>query len=167
MPAKPKRIDINPQFLNIHVNESAANTWTTQEASTPVFKQISKDTALVMEILKIYFHQVNVGEQGANDQHNMVICDRDLASYPDPDNAAVIAWYRQSSHVATSGAHSIEFPKEVDLTDGNGNGVLYGRQKIYLGIKGNSQASALEGGVKILYRLKEVSASELIGIIQE
>lgn len=167
--------DINPQFMNGKVIESAANTFTQAEISLPVVHDLGNGKALVVELLKVFYElssvepidntSVTLSAQITKDsQAAMILLENASCIFRVIKNLYLFDTGATDATVTvqrTSGMHI------HDYTDGNGNGYLLGKTKIFLGIKGTAFVGANVFRVKLLYRMKQVSAQELIGIIQE
>lgn len=158
--------DVYPQFLRGSVTESAANTYTQEELSTPVPVKLPNNKYLVMNILKVMVEL----QMGACDDGDVVashLADRSHSAVQSPSTAGVIV---NASHAAVgaiaNGVVNRTIPIVFDLSDGNGHGLLYGKSKIYLGAKGTSQASATTARYAILYTLVEVAPEEYLGMIE-
>lgn len=160
-----RTFDLNPQFLRLVVTESAANTFTEADFPTPVM-QIGNGKLLVMEMLRI-LADVPIGDLVNGDAVYAAIYDRARTSIPGIADHGVL--FRMSSYatITTSGGTNDRSLVQVDLTDGAGNGLLYARDTIRIAIAGGSQGSALQFQAAILYRMKEISAEEYIGIVND
>lgn len=168
-------VDVNPQFLNLAVSESAANTFTQAELQTPVIPQWTDGKAMVMEILKIFVELgnpdiVNVTITGATAQITKVSRTA-IITLNDPD---CIIKREKYTHVFDTGATDATVFRQYedqldcyDLTDGAGNGYLFAKQKIYIAIQCSNCTAVKTVRAKILYRLKAVSTQEYIGIVGE
>jgi hypothetical protein len=165
--------DENPQFLRGKVTMTASNTYTELAINCPVLQSYGNERAVVLEILRVFF-QLSAIEQipVAAVRLEVHLADKtqtDLISIGDPGCIAV------GDHGMTNtGARTVETlgspitirnPIVMELTDGKGNGILYGKNQIFLGITSTGMTSAKSAKVAILYRLKEVSAGELVGIL--
>lgn len=175
MVTKKGLVDVNPQFLRQRVVESAANTYTEAEINMPVVQNYEGDYAMVLELLKViaYLTQPDL----VNAVNTLVaahLSDKVNTAVVLPHDASCICPFERDTRCldtsggtdATITAVGAPNPIVIDFTDSNGNGILYGKQKLYLGIKGTNNSAAKQLSVMILYRMKKVKASELIGIIQ-
>lgn len=164
------RIDVNPQLLTLEVTEDAANTYTQSRTATPVVSTLANGKALVMELLKIWFSfSVDAGQDG--DAVHIELSSSVSAALQGEGSGELLCRISITNRFTTSGSKTnILYPAMgiiYDMTDGNGNGLLYGNREIFLAVQGVSQGSAEFATCKLLYRLKEVSATELIGILQQ
>jgi len=165
--------DVKPQFFRGYVIQSAANTYTEKAWTTPVIPSLGKGKALVMELLKIFLNMdpAEIIDAAASQVH-CHIADRSDTTIRGWDQSHILASYKEvirtvdtaatdGTIVARSTAGNIVF----DLTDNNGNGVLFAKKEVYIAINSGVQVSTKTATFAILYRLVEVSAEELIGII--
>jgi len=70
--------------------------------------------------------------------------------------------------LVTTGAMYEQFPIHIDLTDGDGNGMLIATQTIVVNGANTSGTAAVARTytAKVLYRLIEVGIQEYVGIVQ-
>lgn len=156
-----QRMDLHPQWLRLPlITESAANTFTEGTVATPLLTE----AGYVMEILKI-FAVHPMGDQAATEGIRFAVYDRTKTSMPNFTDNGVLKHSRYQNVLTTSGGLENYGNHCDDYTDGNGNGVLYGKKNIYAGIQGQNQASPLTLEVAILYRLVKVDPEELISLI--
>lgn len=177
MPASNKRMDKHPQFLNIRATESAPNTYTSRSVRTPVVRGfgISGEKAIVMEILKIFMNCamsdiVNDTVTAVNIQLTKHV-QTAILNVDDPE---IIAMRTKTTYCYDTGTTDATIVTsdpgewlEWDLSDGQGNGWLFAYEEIHLGVHSLLNANVKEGGAKILYRMVEVTASELLGLLGE
>lgn len=159
------RKDVNPQFLAIGVLESAANTFTEGEIPTPNIAE----AGYVMEILKVYAEIAKTDKSIfiAADQVDIALYDRTRTERAFLSEAGMICTWRIHCFVDTSGGHFQSLQKEWDFTDSGGNGFLYGKKKLYAYTQGFSSSEATRISFRILYRLKKVAVTELVGLVQD
>lgn len=78
--------------------------------------------------------------------------------------------YVSSIAASTDSANISDFSTPIDLTDGVGHGVLVATDQLFIGAIQSAAASPITGSdtisVRILYRWKDVSVTEYIGIVQ-
>lgn len=159
--------DVNPQFFNMNVDESAANTYTETEFQTPVHEAPGGGRNS-MEIMKIIY-ELEDPDNEAN-QNNTTIShithttEADTLALNDRESLMVM---KNINHNIVSGVQLIEYPRVIDLTDGKGNGVIYPHKAMFVAVKGIGNAGATTFRVKILYKFKRVTAQELIGFFQD
>lgn len=160
--------DEKPQFLNINLTMSAANTYTQTTMPLPISPVISGKAgyARVIEILKLFVFMLadTLVEDGS------IQCQLTTASksgYVAPNNCEqFVMQFGRDMQLVTSGAIAIETPFVIDLTDGSGNGILIASSNLYFAATSGGQAAALGVGVKILYRFVDVPLAEYIGVVQ-
>lgn len=181
--------DVNPQWFKFPML-NADNTLGTQvisyTAQTPLpgFNAMASNKAVVMEVLKVMFQNEVTNNYGTNAtvwfyQHSL------LAGGPPPNNAYVqdgiatnrslAAWHWRRDMPATADvANNTPVTNlgpsswMIDVTDGAGHGVLLATPNVTYGVR---IADFSDGTINIgnfacafLYRFKEVSLSEYIGI---
>lgn len=167
--------DVNPQFLGLTVTESAANTYTQGTGvATPVVMQMADGRALVMELLKLFVKvsepeivaatRCQVGWQlTRKSQTALLTLDHpDILGYDVTDINSIGARTAEATGCIRSQAI-----QGIDLTDGNGNGILYAGATLYIAVKGVSCTTAKTCALKVLYRLKTVNANELVGMLRD
>lgn len=170
--------DVNPQFLSGSITLSAANTATELTLGTPIVRVgqgASSSRSVIMEILKLWVEMPNVdqdaaGATGRSMQFSMTTTSQgtSIASLSNPRCLASIEDNFRNAFTA-AGTGLLFFnqnPREVDFTDGAGHGVLVATDNIFLQANTSNQAGAATFTFKILYRFKEVSLVEYIGIVQ-
>lgn len=167
--------DVSPQWFQLsNVTLTAANTFNQGTTSIPVQRlAFGRGKSLVMELLKVEFtypewdSNPSAGGQIAN--AGMQLSTTSLAALDD-SNPLVLAFRQQTWRGAFTAAGSYitvsTTPIVADLTDGAGHGVLFAGDTIYLGCNTTAFAGAATFSCRILYRWKEVSLEEYIGIVQ-
>ena len=120
-----------------------------------------------MEVLRIQYEWTN-GVPNANCSQIFTLSTKNFGTTQPTlglGDATVIGRFLLVNDLTTSGMASTTMPYQQDLTDGDGHGVLVGNQNLYwtLTSQGTSQANRI--GVKMLYRAKRISDSELLGIV--
>lgn len=167
--------DVSPQYYTLPQNTlSAANTYTEGTIPTPIPRnRISNGKATVMEILKVYF---NLPEADANNtaggsviSAQAQLTTRSLTAMQQ-NSPSVFAhcekMMRGAFTAAGSYATAIADPFIWDATDGAGHGVLVATDNIYFGCFTAGFTAAQSFNARILYRMKNVSVEEYIGIVQ-
>jgi hypothetical protein len=169
MAKKSGTVDLNPQFLSEYVTQSGANTYTSKTMILPINPGAtisSTGKVRVMELLKIYLDMAK--DTLAEDGYALVqlTYKEQVAILTAVDVEKYIVRLIRKTQLITSGAIMEEFPFVLDLTDGQGNGLLIGQQKLFLGVNTAGQGAALSASIKILYRFKDVNVEEYIGMVQ-
>lgn len=151
--------DKKPQFLNVVSGATPGNNvWYSSLAEAPLLNILTGGTK-VIELLKIQINKI-----GAASLMNFAIGSRNL------NNTNFASFSVAQSHidkafVVTTQMATTENYREIDLTDENGNGQLYPAQQIYVNIGQANQGDYVK--VSFLYRIKNASMSEYIGIINQ
>lgn len=167
--------DINPQYFTLPQNLlSAANTYTEGTIPTPIPRnRVSGGKATVMEILKVYFNlpeaDANSAAGGSVIQAQAQLTTRSLTAMSQ-GNPAVFAHCEKMMRGAFTAAGSyatvIQDPYVWDCTDGAGHGVLVATDNIYFGCLTTGFTGAVTFNARLLYRMKNVSVEEYVGIVQ-
>ncbi len=170
--------DVNPQFISGSLTLSAANTATELTLGTPIVRVgqgSNSSRSVIMEILKVQVEMPNVDQDAAAAtgrafQFSLTTTSQgsSVASLANPRTlVAMETNFRNAFTAAGTGLLFFNInPQEVDLTDGAGHGVLVATDNIYVQANTTNQAAAATFNFKILYRFKEVSLVEYIGIVQ-
>lgn len=169
--------DVNPQWLTLtSLSQTVANTFVQQATNLPISRLPTRSgRAMVMEVLKVWFDFPAPLTGGFSPTGQTTVIYAVLSTSPvgtvDSSDATVFAYADQDFRGAftAGGSYAMAFqsaPVQLDLTDGAGHGILIATDSIYLSLS-SLNASAIAGlGCKILYRWKEVSLEEYIGIVQ-
>lgn len=163
--------DVNPQFLSFTVTQSAGDTTTTKSINTPIFplSNTGKSKGQALEILKVFFYYDLFPSTATGVQEiDIVLSTKNFGTtIPTEEEADSLVF--ASAHIkytfTTSGASSTIYPVVMDLTDGAGHGLLIVAQNIYATLFSAGSSQANQARVKILYRVKEVQTTELLGIL--
>lgn len=171
--------DVNPQFLNGAFALSAANTYTSTTIGTPIVRvgsaNANKGTSIIMEILKIFVNlpPIDLDNAAATDRNAAITFATTAIATGDAtlDNPRVFMQVQHNTRnaftAAGTGILAEDFdPVVVDLTDGAGHGILVATDNIFVSAVTTNQTAASTFRWKILYRFKEVSLVEYIGIVQ-
>lgn len=167
--------DQNPQWLNGYVIESAANTYTEAAIQTPVVNTAGVKP-MVMEILRIFFFGLNTIELRniLDVRKTIVLLKKSQSAMVRPDHPDCIAAVEGDITVIDTAATDGTIvsvgpisPQVIELTDGQGNGYLCGSKQIFLGLQSVNASAVKNASIKILYRLKSVEPTEMLGILSE
>lgn len=172
--------DVNPQFLSGALTLSAANTATELTLGTPIVRVgqgASSSRSVIMEILKLWVDYPSLdADAAAATDRTMRFSVSTTSSGGTPavlslDNPRVLiavqTQLRNAFTAAGTGMLENSFqPQEIDFTDGAGHGVLVATDNIFIQATTLGQAAASTFRFKFLYRFKEVSLVEYIGIVQ-
>lgn len=170
--------DVNPQYLNFTFPAVSSGTVVEVPLGTPIVRvgEAGKDTAIIMEILKIYFEGINEADAAATqDERSIAFSVTTLSSGATPvlvplGNPRCIAAMKRFTNTAFTAAgtgmtENATSPMVWDCTDGAGHGILVATDNIFLQCAVEAAGSVTPGG-KILYRFKKVKLVEYIGIVQ-
>ena len=166
--------DVKPQIMTVGLPfASAINDYSAVEFAVPRIIMGSRDSATVMEILKVWFY---VGIEDASDASSRLagaLSTTQLHAQDDPVSLitmaadAVAPTVFAYAWVDRQGASfSLNLPLELDLTDNNGNGILVATDRIFVTTSMLANTSASTSSVKILYRMVNVGITEYVGIVQ-
>lgn len=166
--------DISPQLLTMNLTMSAANTLTTLEQPLPINRFKEKSGRVVaVEALKIYW---DLGEPDANPAAggSIVVISANLSTAIPANtggtDSRVFSQVQKTVRGAFTAAGSYGMcyydPTVIDLTDGAGHGVVLATDNIFLSVNSAGFAAASTVTAKLLYRFKEISLQEYIGIVQ-
>lgn len=175
MNKKRKLRDVNPQWLKAGLVQTGANATTTSTVNLPIDPTSGSSNPVILEILKVIFDldgnapaavtsSVSVSLGLTTKSTGMDVAAGINSYSADPYVFAFAAWDHFA--FATSVDSMTTTPQVVDLTDGQGNGVLVAVPKVYLTMASTALAAAAYGKVQILYRYKQANLTEWIGLVQ-
>lgn len=167
--------DINPQFMKMMVEMDTINTFKEVEYKTPIIPVIAGNMALVMEILKVFVNNSLIDLDATSPLSNSTLTVQMTRSsqesiLAEDDEDLLIP--RMDKHfikreVGTSVTSHSELLDDkfhyFDLTDGNGNGIIFSGRSLYLGILTGNLGTVVSAGVWVLYRLVKVDMKEFLG----
>lgn len=179
--------DVNPQWLNMLITQTAPDAITTIQFPLPVQRLAQeKKKSLVLEILKVASDLPTL-----NPTAGVFFDFRLYLSTKNPNLPAVFTnalelqlrssgttiWYNSKQTAVDAAGTSTTYgptnePLFDDLTDGAGHGILVATDNLFLTLStvivgsSNSTGVAASATLKILYRWKEVTLEEYIGIVQ-
>lgn len=169
--------DVKPQWLTSTSPFAAgANDYSVQTINVPRIILGQSGVATVMEILRVdwYLGLADLSDEDAlywgflntsltrtqDETSSFATLAEDAA---DPQTFALAA---QDLSFTTSGANSTQIPISLDMTDGNGNGILIATDRLFLVSGTVVNTSVTQATVKILYRMVNVGITEYVGIVQ-
>ena len=166
--------DVNPQFMNLTINESAADTFTQIAQQIPIQRLATMGRAQVMEVLKIFISasEISASTVGVTlRQISVALTTKSFAQAVQLNEPTCFGYYQKTVSNAFSAGGSGTIAQEVepmciDLTDGAGHGFLVASDNIYLQVSSTATTIPVAAYVKILYRWKDVSVQEYVGIVQ-
>ncbi len=161
--------DVKPQLLSFAAAQSAADTTTSVAQALPVLRNFSGPSgrAQIIEVLKVWF-DVSTGFATVNGSVTKFLLGTKnfgttAVTASDP---SIFAFWSMQAISTASGTQLVDRTKLLDLTDGNGNGVLVATDSIFCQIVSASTALANAANVKVLYRVYDAGVTEYVGIVQ-
>ncbi|GAG75379.1 unnamed protein product, partial [marine sediment metagenome] len=169
--------DVNPQWYAAELLQSGTNAVTTKEFANPVARGIfaKSGKATVMEILQIYVEMppFDAIAAAAETQDTRMINLGTKNHGTVAVNLAEPSVFFHESHTrlgAFTEAGTYGYKDDLvycwDLTDGAGHGFLVAGDYIYAQVDSAGYGLAATFYFKILYRFKNVSIKEYVGIVQ-
>jgi hypothetical protein len=165
--------DYNPQYYTMSLLQTAADTSTTAAFPLPVprFQGSGRsDRSTIMEILKVYFIWDDFTAVAAQSAYNcfLTTSNSDGASSAEVfSGGSLIAWSSIDGIFATQvGFQLNNRTTSIDLMDGAGHGFLVATDNVYLSVRTTATGRANTVYTRLLYRLKDVTLQEYIGIVQ-
>lgn len=157
--------DVNPQYMHCSAVQSGADAATTTAFQIPIQRLQNAGRAQVMEILKVFWWSDNATE--IDSQVAAYLTTQSFgATATNYGNTRMIDAFRKIMVLTTSGQVVLESPSIHDLTDNAGHGFLVGTDNIYIQVVSATTSAANQIYCKILYRWKDVSTTEYVGIVQ-
>lgn len=179
--------DVNPQWLNMLITQTGTDANTTIQFPLPVQRLAQeKKKSLVLEILKVLADLPTL-----NPTPGIFFDFRLYLSTKNPNvpvaltqqaelqlrSSGTTIWYTSKQTAVDVGGTSTTYgptnePTWDDLTDGAGHGILVATDNLFLTLStvisaaSNTTGFTASATCKILYRWKEVTLEEYIGIVQ-
>lgn len=165
---------MNPQILTAIATTTAANTYTSGQIILPVPRnRVNGDKVTVIELLKLYW---NLGEPDANPAAAGSV----ITSLAQLSTAVLTAHSPQEPRVISAvekiirgaftaaGTYGTSYfdPLTIDLTDGQGHGIIVATDFLFLAVTSTGFVGNNSAVIKMLYRFKDVNLAEYIGIVQ-
>jgi len=166
--------DVNPQWFNMTTTTIANDTYIQTQFPLPVQRLLQNNRSQVMEVLKVYIQvdpSIGTAATQTNFQKLVQITTKSLTASVTLEEPTLIALARFDSFNAftaagTYAAFGPNNPIVFDLTDGAGHGLLVATDNLYIGYDTNNVGATSKASAKILYRWKNVSETEYVGIVQ-
>jgi len=158
--------DQNPQLLHFTALEESVNTFVAKPFATGVHAPHSKASfATILELLRLY-DQHSIGSIVEADRLRRTLSTRLTTTAPNLQDGGCL-YTNEKIFAFTTGGSALSWDtlNTVDFTDGNGNGLLIAVPELFAGIQGTSQGSVQRFQGMLLYRFKEVSIAEYVGIL--
>lgn len=157
--------DVNPQFMHLTAVQSGADATTTTAFPIPIQRLQNAGRAQVMEILKVAWYMPIAAEVDSSIQGALTTSSFGTTAV-NYGNTRIIDYLQQAKAITTSGTFDDMWPIWHDLTDGAGHGILVGTDNIFIQIVSVASSATNTVYAKILYRWKDVSTVEYVGIVQ-
>jgi len=168
MTSSKMRRDKYPQFFCGILNESAANTFTTQSINIPTNLLMAKgNTRTIIEVLWIDL------QLAGNDGATLSTSDISFSIGSTPtailseDDPRCFGHLQDNIVITTSGLFYDKRQKRIDLQSKDGYGFLIAGDRFHVSVLGGSQTSALALRWRVFYREVGVSVMEYVGIVQQ
>lgn len=167
--------DVNPQWFTLpQLQCSAPNTFTELNVPLPVQRFNTKSgKSLVLEVLKVQFFlpesDTNPSAGGVTQFAQVQLGTiAQLAVSPlNPQNIAVVGRnWRGAFTAGLAYETQTDNPLVIDCTDAAGHGVLVATDSIFIDVNTSGFTGAAIFNQRILYRWKEITLQEYIGIVQ-
>jgi len=160
-------MDVNPQFLSAVVPMVTADIYAEAEIIIPVMRfGFTKGRAQVIEVLKIFYEMPVMSVATPSDVARMQITTQSkdaLVDYNNPD--CIFKRQRLNLENGTPAGFNVVDPfGMVDYTDGAGHGIIIAGTSLFLGLDTVGYSAGVNGRVKILYRFKNISLPEFVGL---
>lgn len=167
--------DVNPQWLTGTFTQTAADTTSSNPITLPIQRLPQQGGAQVMEVLKImYNHTPFPAIAAVGESLDLISAFFSTSNFG--TTAVTIAEPRvfdgfnraQRGAFTAGGTYAYVDTTTIihDLMDGAGHGLLIATDQIFIQIQSTGTGVANTVQFKILYRMKNVSLQEYIGIVQ-
>lgn len=162
--------DVNPQFVTLNATQTGTDTTTTVAFPIPIQRlgtSRGSERAQVMELLKIFCYIETILPSNAAwlVQASLSTVGTSTTGTDISDPRTIVRFLNRL-YFNTSGATISQMPHVVDFTDGAGHGILIASDQIYLNIVSQNTSASVEITFKVMYRWKNVSITEYVGIVQ-
>jgi len=171
--------DIKPQWLTLDSGFTPAfSQYAVANVNLPVPRfGTLKTKATIMEILRVEWFLGLDDEADVNNTKwgflstNSIRITGSAATFAGMANDArettALAFARMTrTNIGGVGGQTDSGPISLDMTDGNGNGILIAVDKIFVNYAEIAGATLSSGTCKLLYRLVNVGITEYVGIVQ-
>jgi len=165
--------DVNPQYFIFTVTQTGADANTKQAQQLPIPRLPTREGKnLVMEVLEVEYFLGTPTTPAAGNTATFVaavstnpnLLATGLQIAQDPRTQSF--WANAVSTITAEGVIDQEVQHEDDLTDRAGHGVLIATDQLYFQVASTNTAQPNTVVFRLLYRMKEVSLVEYIGIVQ-
>lgn len=157
--------DVNPQFYSGFTTQTGADTTTTGTFNVPIQRLPTAGKAQVMEVLKVFVQLPNPVEADSTYEVNFSTKNNGTTTtnFSDP---SVFARFGRAERITTSGSIVADQVLMADLTDGAGHGWLLATDNFFVQQRSVTTGNANTISFKLLYRWKNISLAEYVGIVQ-
>lgn len=172
--------DYKPQYMVLSGTAAAgADDYAVDSFVMPIVRpENGRNTATIMEILKVQYIFGLEEQVDPNMQQMVYLAAVPLRARSDAATTATLVADLQDLRVfaptgftaitTTSGSLLKKYPYEVDLTDNNGNGMLYASQNMVLHMASIGNTATTNTCIaRILYRFVRVGMTEYFGLLQQ
>lgn len=167
--------DIKPQWLTATSSViGAVNDYSVAVIDLPVprFGPSSK-TATVTEILRVDWY-LNIADAfkdsggvfGCLDTSTSKVSGEASSLIDNVSQIAKPSTFACASLTYLAGGTVAEYPVSIDMTDGNGNGILIAADRLDMVVGYNSNTAFGLSVCKVLYRMVNIGVEEYVGILQ-
>ena len=158
--------DVNPQWLTSITTQSGNDVSTQLEVALPIPRVSAKTgRTTVLEVLRMQFILADISATPAASFVSCVVGTNSATIGLASANAFAVFLLDIANSTAT-GVNITDSVFQQDLSDGAGHGFLIGTDNIYVTLNSAATAAINSMVVKLLYRYKEVTLAEYIGIVQ-
>lgn len=157
--------DVNPQYMHMTAVQSGADATTTTAFPIPIQRLQNAGRAQVMEVLKVFWWAQDAAETDSDIRVFLTTSSFGTTAI-NYGNTRIIDAVGQLKYITTSGSFNDVLPIVHDLNDGAGHGFLVATDNIYIQIASGSTGATNTVYCKVLYRWKDVSTTEYVGIVQ-
>lgn len=171
--------DVKPQYMTLAGGiTGAVDDYRVDDFNVPIIRPgAAGDDATIMEILSLDWYLRMEDQADAAVFHAGFLCPNTNRSSGDTVTLAsmvvdladprTFGYAFESRNLQTSGAFAAQLPIHIDLTDNNGNGMLWAGDKITMVASGLNETSASSTICKLKYRFVKVKLIEYLGIVQQ
>lgn len=166
--------DVNPQWLIFpNLNQTVIDTYRQTSITLPISRLPTRaGRAMVVEVLRVWFDNPSFAGAfpalGSICQAQQQLSTASLSGIQHASTSvfafASQKWKGQPG--AEAYATAFEEPQDQDLTDGDGHGLLIATDTIFWGFNTANFSATASFNCRLMYRWKEVSLVEYIGLVQ-
>jgi len=158
--------DVNPQLLTGVITQTGADAITSGSFALPIQRLQNQGKAQVVELLKAWVRWPVPPEADSQIQVAFSTSDLGTAAAAAFNNPKIFAMFSTVYRITTSGAVQINRQDGIDLTDGAGHGIIIATDQFWAQVDSGTTSLANAVSFKFLYRFKNVTYVEYIGVVQ-